>query len=221
MTAWKGLRKGAVRIGSGPTLSSYILPLLLRRFDRQFPGIDLQVETRHTPALLRSLSTGALDLPLLVSSELLAEPNVSFEAFGDFEFALVSHLRHVPRRCALAELEKFPFILFQKGSRMESLIDRYFVEMDFRPRVAMRFDNADAIKAMIRTGQGISMLPMWSVDTDLRRGALRLIRQRERPLFSKIVLVSRKSSYIPRPVGAFVKVAQSFECRSPHLRSRP
>jgi len=216
---WKGLKRGVVRIGSGPTLSSYILPLLLRQFRRSFSHVDLLVETGHTPALLRSLTSGSLDLALVVSSELLAEPNFSLEAFWDFEFALVSNLRQAPRRCALAELHKYPFVLFQKGSRMESVIDRYFIEMDFHPRVVMRFDNADAIKAMIRTGLGISMLPLWSVDADLRRGALHLIRQRERPLVSKIVLVSRKSSYVPRPVNAFINLAQTFRFRRPRLRS--
>ena len=100
---------------------------------------------------------------------------------------------------------------------MENLIDRYFAERDFHPRVIMRFDNAEAIKAMIRTGLGMSMLPLWAVDVDIRRGALTLIRQREQPLLSKVALVSRKSSYVPRPVQAFINMAQTFECRSPRL----
>ena len=69
-------------------------------------------------------------------------------------------------------LPPFPFILYSKGSRIEDLIDRYFAEISFRPKVIMTFDNAEAIEAMIWTGLGISMLPMWTVDGDLKRGAV-------------------------------------------------
>ena len=214
---WKGLKKGLVRIGAGPTLSSYVLPALLKRFRRSFAGVDLFVQTGHTPALIEALLGGSLDLAMLVFSEALAEPTLSLEVLWDCEFVLVSHLRQVPHRCRLAELARYPFILFQKGSRMENLIDRYFAENDFHPRVIMRFDNAEAIKAMIRTGLGISMLPFWAVDADIRKRGLALIRQREQPLRAKIALVSRTGSFVSRPVGAFVQLAQSFECRNPRL----
>lgn len=217
---WKGLKKGLVRIGAGPTISSYVLPGLLKKFRSRFPGVDLFVETGNTPNLLEALRKGSLDLAFLVSSGLPEESSFSVDVSWDVEFVLVAHQRQRRQRSAIAELERFPFILFQKGSRMEDLIDRYFAEMDFRPRVIMRFDNAEAIKAMIRTGLGISMLPFWIVDADLQKGRLFLIRQREHPLFSKIVLVSRKASYVPKPIGAFLEMARNFECRHPRLTCR-
>jgi len=216
---WRGLRKGLVRIGAGPTISSYVLPLLLQKFRRSYPDIDLFVETGHTPALVDGLMRGSLDLALLVSSELLAEPELAAEVFWDCEFVLVSRLRQAPHRCRLAELRNYPFILFQKGSRMENLIDRYFADRDFHPRVIMRFDNAEAIKAMIRTGLGISMLPFWAVDADIRKGALSLIRQQEPRLMTKIALVSRKRTYVSKPVAAFVEIARHIRCRNPRLTS--
>jgi len=64
------------------------------------------------------------------------------------------------------------------------------------------------------------MLPFWIVDADLRKGPLSLIRQKERPLFSKVDVISRKSSHIPRPVAAFIDLAQKYKCRRPRLTSR-
>lgn len=214
---WKGMKRGIVRIGTGPTLGSFILPVLLRAFRRAFPDIDLVVETGNTPVLLGRLNEGALDLALLVSSDLLEGPTLRVEAYWEFELVLVSRLRHAPRRCRLEELHGFPFILFQKGSRMEEPIDRYFAAYGFRPRTIMRLDNAEAIKAMIRTGLGISMLPMWIVDSDLKQRRLGLIRQTEPPLLSKLALVSRISSFVPRAVQAFIAQAQKTVWRFPRL----
>ena len=220
MEEWRGLKRGTVRIGAGPATSVYLLPGLLRKYRRAFPKVDLVVETGNSVALIEKLGNGSLDLALLVSSHLPEEPNLSAEKSWEMEFVLVSNLAHVPRRCRISELRKFPFILFRKGSRMQNVIDRYFNEMDFHPDVIMTFDNADAIKAMIRAGLGASLLPFWVVDADLRKGSLAMIRQRERPLLSKFDLLRRNSSYIPNPVAAFIELARTHPFKSPRLLSR-
>jgi DNA-binding transcriptional LysR family regulator len=208
LAEWKGLKRGIVRIGAGPTLSSYLLPALLRKFRRTLPAVDLYVETGNSAALIEGVVSGRFDLAMLVSSQFREEPNLSVEASWDVEYVLVSNLCNAPRNCPVSALLPFPFILYSKGSR---------IEINFQPKVIMTFDNAEAIKAMIRTGLGISMLPMWIVDGDLKKGALSLIRQRERRLFSKVELASRKSNYLPGAVQAFVKMARTFQFRSPRL----
>jgi DNA-binding transcriptional LysR family regulator len=206
MNEWRGLKRGIVRLGAGPATSVYLLPGLLRKFRRAFPRVDMFVETGNSPTLIEKVEEGSLDLALLVCSNLPEKPNLLVEKSWDMEFVFVSSLDQVPRRCSISELKKFPFILFRKGSRMQSVIDQYFTEMDFHPKVVMTFDNADAIKAMIRAGLGVSLLPFWIVEADLRKGMLTLIHQRERRLFSKFELLRRNSSYIPNPVASFIEL---------------
>jgi DNA-binding transcriptional LysR family regulator len=217
LTEWKGLKRGVVRIGAGPTISTYLLPALLRRFRRAFPGVELYIETGNTTSLIEGLGSRRFDLALLVSPQYEEAPSLTVEAFWEVEFVLVSNLRNTPRHCSVSALHPFPFILYSKGSRIEDLIDYYFAEINFHPKVIMTFDSAEAIKAMIRTGLGISMLPMWIVDADLKKGTLSFIRQHERRLFSKVELASRKSHYLPGAVQAFVQVARTFQFRSPRL----
>jgi DNA-binding transcriptional LysR family regulator/sugar lactone lactonase YvrE len=221
LAEWKGLKRGIVRIGAGPTLSSYLLPALLRKFRRAFPGVDLYIETGNSAGLIEGLGNGRFDLALLVSSQSPEGPNLQVEASWEVEYVLVSNLRNAPRQCPMAALRQFPFILYSKGSRIEDLIERYFAEINFHPKVIMTFDNGEAIKAMIRTGLGVAMLPMWIVDADLKRGSLALIRQRERRLLSKVELTSRKSNYVPSAVQAFVELARTFQFRTPRLISQP
>jgi len=212
---WKGMKRGLVRIGTGPT--SYVLPIILKKFRRANPGVELLVETGNTPVLLEDLSRGSLDLALVVSADLVESGGFSVEASWDFELVLVSHLRQPPRQPRLTDLSNLPFILFRKGSRMEEPIDRYFAAHGFEPNVVMRFDNADFIKSMVRTGLGISMLPLWVVNRDVKEGRLSMIRQAEPPLYSKIALIRRKSSYVPRSVQAFIATARNLELKNLRL----
>ncbi len=211
---WKGLKRGLVSIGTGPT--SYVLPAILKQFRHAYPGVEVFVETGNTPVLLEGLGKGSLDLAMLVSPDLSERQDFCVEVMWDFEFVVVSHLRRPPRRPRLADLKNFRFILFRRGSRMEESIDRYFATNGLEPNVIMRLDNSELIKAMIRAGLGISVLPYWVVERDVKEGHLGLIRPKEPPLYSKLALVRRKLSFVPQPVQAFIEVARALD--SKHLR---
>jgi DNA-binding transcriptional LysR family regulator len=193
---WKGMKRGVVRLGTGP--SAYVLPAILKEFRRQNPAVEVLVETGNTPVLLDGLARGSLDLALLVSADLVEKEDYRVEMSWDFELVMISHQRLPPSKPRLAELKHLRFILFRKGSRMEEPIDRYFAANGFEPNVVMRFDNAEFIRSMVRAGMGISLLPLWVVDRDVKERRLSIIRPVEPPLFSKIALVRRKSGFVPR-----------------------
>lgn len=212
---WKGLGRGVVRIGTGP--SSYVLPAILKKFRRANPGVEVLVETGNTPLLLDELQKGSLDLALVVSADLAEARDYCIENHWDFELVLVSHMRQPPKRPHLSDLKSYRFIMFRKGSRMQNPIDRYFATHGFEPNVTMRFDNADFIRAMVRTGLGVSMLPLWVVDREVREGRLSLIHQAEPPLYSKIALIRRKSSFVSQPVQGFISTARSLDLKNLRL----
>ncbi len=212
---WKGMGRGTIRIGTGP--SSYILPAILKKFRRANPAVEVLVETGNTPVLLNDLQKGSLDLALIVSADLTEEREFCVESHWAFELVLVSHQKATSRRPHLRDLKHNRFILFRKGSRMQAPIDRYFAANGFEPNVTMRFDNAEFIRAMVRAGMGVSMLPLWVVDKDVRERSLSVIRQAEAPLYSKIALIRRKSNYVPRPVQGFIELARSLDGKSLRL----
>lgn len=211
---WKGMKRGLVRIGTGP--SAYVLPAILKKFRRTNPTIEVLVETGNTPVLLDGLSRGSLDLALLVSADLVEQQDYRVEMAWDFELVIVSHQRQPPSHPRLADLRHLRFILFRKGSRMEEPIDRYFAANGFEPNVVMRFDNSEFMRSMVRAGMGIAILPLWVVNRDVKEHRLSLIRPGGPPIYSKIALVRRKSGFVPRAVQAFIEAARNLEQQ--HLR---
>lgn len=206
---WKRMERGVVRIGTGP--SAYVLPAILRQFRREYPGIEVLVETGNTPVLMKNLSRGSLDLVLIVSSELEERQQFAVEAVWDFQLVLVSHQRTTGQKLCLRDLKNHRFILFRSGSRMQEPVDRYFAQQCFDPKVAMRFDNAEFIRAMVRSGLGIALLPLWVVERDVREKNLSLVRLVEPYPSSRIALLRRKSNHIPRPVQGFINTATAVQ----------
>ena len=57
------------------------------------------------------------------------------------------------------ELAKAPFLLYPKTSNMRLMIDRFFNELGISPRVIMEADDTEAIKRLVESGFGCSILP--------------------------------------------------------------
>ena len=207
---WAGADAGRVRLATGSTFSSYLLPSLVEVFRRQAPDVELVVETGKSRPILDRLLRGTIDVALTLSSRLLENPAFQVNAAWDFEFVLVTGGQDARGPCSLQDLEAMPFISPQRGSRLGELIDQYFAQVGFHPNVVMRFDHPATTKAMVQTGLGISLLPIWTVADELASGRLVRIEQREPPLIAKMVLVTRRTSYTPRAVAAFVRMAAGW-----------
>ena len=217
LNEWKGLKQGTLQIGSGPAMSSHLMPLLLEEFRRQFPDIEISVETGPRSYLIERMINGFLDLVFLVETDDLEDEKLRVEASWEFELVFVSGSQSTPQQCRLAELQGYPFILYKEGV-FDMLVNRYFAKFHFRPRVNMRFDHVEAIKSMTQLGLGISMLPIWTVSEELKDRALFLVRPREQPLFARLSLVTRPLSHVPHPVQRFVKVARGWKWKNKRLK---
>jgi DNA-binding transcriptional LysR family regulator len=58
-----------------------------------------------------------------------------------------------------AELADVPFLLYPKRSNVRVVIDKFFAEIGVMPRVLMEADDTEAIKRLVESGFGYSILP--------------------------------------------------------------
>lgn len=205
---WRGLRTGLVRVGTGPTLGSHWLPGLLKVFRTRFPGIMVTVATGSSDELLANARLGRLDLALLVASSGDSEPG--FEVFHQWESRLVFVAGDpaLPVRSTLSRLSRHPFIGFRKDSRIDHAIERFFARFGLQPNTIMRFDNADAIRAILRSGLGYSLLPVWTLREDVAAGHLRLLHPRVSSPTLKVELVRYAQTPLSPAALAFVELAR-------------
>jgi DNA-binding transcriptional LysR family regulator len=206
----RGLSRGTVRVGAGPAFCSNMLPTFLERFREQYPKLDVFLEAGHTTQLAAELEEGLVDLLFLVPNP-GAERRFVVEKEWLFSVPLVTRPDAIPsRKVALRSLAGRPFLLYKQGSHFEEEIDRYMASKRFSPNVAMRLDNAEPIKAMLRSGFGISLLPDWAIQQELARKELALVPLRDPPLRCRIALMRRHTAYVSAPVAALIAMAKSW-----------
>ena len=61
------------------------------------------------------------------------------------------------------QLNDAPFLLYPKRSNMRSIIDGFLAEIGARPRVIMEADDTAAIRRMVESGFGYSILPEYAL----------------------------------------------------------
>lgn len=203
---WKGMQRGLVRVGAGPSLATYLLPPVLNNFHKKWPGVDADIQTGSSSQLIDALQNGEIDLAIVVAHGSAEESSIRIAIELRFEVTLVSCISEAPKHSSLQELTSLPFLLFRRGARIENLIDEYFGIHHFSPNVIMRFDSAEALKSTILSGLGVSMLPSYVVAKEVSSGALRQIQQTEPSLIMIARVLLRKAEFVPPAVRAFISI---------------
>ncbi|MFO7915174.1 MAG: LysR family transcriptional regulator [Candidatus Krumholzibacteriales bacterium] len=200
------LKKGRISLGTIDAASIYILPEVFRDFRETYPGIEINLEIASTFPLIRQLEAGGLDL---VCGTLPLELSREYEIFRIFSEPLVfisprSHPLMDRRDPVPEDLAGYPFILFQEGSVTRGIIEDELHRKGVDPEVSMAIDSQEAIKHLVSSGLGLSVLPLKTVEHEIEDGELGMLEIRGINLTREIGLVLPVKRYLPMTVRAFL-----------------
>jgi len=211
--------KGTLRLVGGMTVCLYVFPALLADLRRVHPQLELKIVGGSGDKALAELRNGLADLGLLTLP--VAAPDLVSVPVVQEELMLVTEPKHPlarKRRIVTTDLNRQPFVLFESGSNTRRVLDEFFVREHIEPRIVMETENVEIIKAMIRTGLGIGIIPYQSVAEDVAAGQLFCSRIAGHVLFRETGWVYPKMSRLPRTVS---EVMTAFARVRPHLRFAP
>ncbi|MGQ0614012.1 MAG: LysR family transcriptional regulator [Planctomycetaceae bacterium] len=196
---------GRVRVGCSDTVSLYLLPGVLGRFRKRYPGAEILIRNAHTIELLDLLVRGELDFCIVTAPPSLDRRLVARPLFVD-PFLLVCPRRDPLLRRAkisLAALDGRPMVALGKGTVTRAVLDRALREAGAAPRIVLETGNIEVQKRYVGIGFGVALLPQSAIsDADGRRLATRPLE--EAGLERTVVAVVPKDRYVPRPVQALL-----------------
>jgi DNA-binding transcriptional LysR family regulator len=152
---------------SGTTTLIYRLasPEFGRPFNKlrkQLPNLDLHVSVLTTEAIVAGLLDRQFDLGLI--SLPVKTNNLRIIPLFDEELLLLRPSAKPVRGNHIgvvhpSQLENVPFLLYTKGTNMRQLIDSFLESVGLKPRVIMEASDTEAIKHLVESGLGYSILP--------------------------------------------------------------
>ena len=163
---------GRLRIGTARVVGAYMLPDILSRFRKEYPGIDVTILTGRSHEVLQMV----LDEDVHVGiGRALVHPEIESTYLYDEDVVFVTHPEHplaARKEVTISEIAHEPLILYDKESTYYILITRVCREAGIVPKVIMNLDSVEATKKMIERGLGVSFLPTSAVKSELAAGTL-------------------------------------------------
>ena len=170
------LEHGHLRLGSTDAASVYVLPEVYRSFHRTYPGVRIDITVGDTRHLLDALASGRIELATATlpveGAGLVVRPVYREDLVP---IAQPAHPLASRRRVSLRDIAEEGIIAYPSGSTTRRMIDAVFESHHVSVRARMEISSPEAMKRMVQSGLGVSILPRPVVAGEIRRGALKVI----------------------------------------------
>jgi DNA-binding transcriptional LysR family regulator len=208
--------RGTLRLSGGMTVCMYVFPFLLKHLRRVHPHLDVRVTVATAGRSVQEIRGGRVDAGLLTlpvdESDLVTVPVLSEELLL---VTMPTHPLAKKRRIAPRDLAEEPFIHFEVGSATRRVIDHFFATENIEPTIVMDTENVEIIKAMVKTGMGIGIVPYQSVAREVRAGQFFCARIEGHQLIRETGWVYARANRVPRMIH---ELMAAFEAIKGHLR---
>jgi DNA-binding transcriptional LysR family regulator len=198
LDAVRGLDRGTLLVGASPTIASYMLPEIIGAFQRQYPGIDVQLTAVPTRGVVRRLFAYRLDIAMAeapVSDSRLSV--VPWQLDDMVAIAAPSHPLASRRRLTPAMLAGELLVLREPQSRTREVVLSGFRRAGVTPRRIMSVEGIEPIKQLVAGGTGVSVLSRHAIVDQLELGRLVVLPVRGlvvQRMLNRLALPARKPS---------------------------
>ncbi|MCZ6625491.1 MAG: LysR family transcriptional regulator [Deltaproteobacteria bacterium] len=208
-----GLKKGKIAIGGSGLATASFLAVAIQRFEKEHAEIEVLLTIQRSDILEKKLLQGELDLAVLgrapQSSLLVIKP------YRDEEIVVIAPPDHPltkKRFVPLKVIANGALITHEEGTLIRDMVEQSFVErrIPFKPLVEIKFQwgSRDAIRSMVASGLGISLLAKCHAVSDIEAGRLKVLKvpdlQLERTMYIA-VHKKRERSFLVKPFIAFLR----------------
>jgi DNA-binding transcriptional LysR family regulator len=167
LSAYAAGSTGTLRIGTYQSAGSRILPEVLRRFGRAWPGVEVQLtESASDRGLLELVEPGQLDMTFGA----LPMPDGPFESV---EILRDPYVLVVPTDSPLAATPANPSAMFIASQRLigfrscrsTEVVVAHLRRMGGSPEFVFRSEDNGTVQAMVGAGLGVALVPLLAADT--------------------------------------------------------
>jgi LysR family hydrogen peroxide-inducible transcriptional activator len=198
---------GRLRMGIIPTMAPYLLPSVIQRLTRAFPGLDLHVRETLTTGLLHELKDGRLDAailalpisdPALTEVDLFTEDFVLVRAGADWD-------KPVPSSESLREMR---LLLLEEGHCFRDQALSFCSIQTAIPREGLDGSSLSTLVQMVGAGIGVTLIPEMAVPVETKSADVSVARFDHPRPFRRVGMVWRRSSPLAPQLRKVAEIVQ-------------
>ena len=201
----RGTKGGSVRIAAIYSVGLYELDPFIKRFFKEYPEMDVQIEYSRADKIYQDVVNGSIDLGIVaypprkpqLSSILLTNDELVMICVPDHPLAQNSSI-------SLQQLNSQSFIAFHQDIPTRKALDEVFKRHKISVITKAEFDNIELIKRAVEIGLGIALVPSTTVKSEVETGVLKALSIEEGPLTRPIAILYRRGRITGLAVKKFI-----------------
>ena len=211
LRAMGGHESGPLLIGASTTLAEFLLPRILGAFKAAHPGIVPRLFVGNSEEVQARVAERNLDLGFIEGDSHL--PSLASEILCEDELQVVcapGHPLAKLKAVAPRALAEHGYVGREQGSGTREVIDHYLGKAGLRLdslQVVMEASSPEALKGLVATGIGFSIMSRVTITKEVRLGELVPVPLAPR-LIRNLSAVHAKERIHPRSVNAFLAFAR-------------
>ena len=198
---------GELVIGASTIPGVYLMPRIMKEFQKKFPAISFQILIADSGGVIDSISKHELLLGIVGAK--LGNDQIDYTPFVEDELIVVSApLKTEKSSMTLKELVALPMVFREEGSgtrrEVEKFLESEGISFDHM-KIAGIFGSTDAVKQAVKAGLGVSILSKFSVADELEHKLLEEIKLTDIHMKRNFYIVTHMKRTLTRLYDLFLK----------------
>ena len=151
---------GRIRLAVSYTVAGYFLPVYLTRFARGFPNIEIRLIEADRARIEQGIIDRTFDLSVMLTSNLVNQEDIVYENLIHSRRRLWTGVNHrflKQPAVTLQDIASEPYIMLTVDEASNTAL-RYWNRTPYRPNVIFKTSSVEAVRSMVASGMGISIL---------------------------------------------------------------
>jgi len=192
----------------GP-MATYALPCTLYDMKKKFPHHNYRMSTNASSIIEQNVVNGIFDLGF-IHGKPKDDTLASYDIVDDKLVLVANNDCNIKEEITADELVMYPLIALDDRliSDLQNQLGDYLKQQNHKfddIDIMFSLDSAEAVKATVMKGYGISFLPYMSVKKELYKKELKLINLKDFSIGYKVYLIHRKDDYMCGSVAEFIQ----------------
>jgi len=183
------------------SLDNSVIPNILFNIQNKFSNIKMNIELEDKEKILSEVKSGVTDFGIFLG-DMPLDDEINISNVGEEHIVLVAGPQLIKeQKLTINEISQFKIIDFSLGSYAKE-VHGILSDLVFSDRLKKTYtpffsiDSIPAIKSLIENNFGISFLPLYSIQDELKQGKFKIISLENFKLKLPIRIVSKKDEHL-------------------------
>ena len=203
----KNVISGTVRISTIYSIGLYELPPYIKKFQHDYPSVNVHVEYRRSNLVYEDLLHNTADFGLVAFPVKMRQ--IEIIPFRNDHFVLITHPSHPLARGGDVQMKTLSgqkYIGFEPESPTRRRSTRFSEENKIEIEPVMKFDNVETVKRAVEIDAGVAIVPQASVLQEVKQGSLAAMQFKGREFTRPLAILHRKGRVLMPAMKKFIEL---------------